>query len=381
MGLLDGKEKQKYYRLNNILKTDAEYNMLLGERSNGKSYSVKECVLWEAYHHCEYGAWINDGKKVQKARYEFGYLRRWKEETKTRDVESYFEDIDVKSLTDNNYDTVVAYRGDIYFGSTDDEGKVERGDKIGSVFALTSATHYKSRTFPLIGNLIYEEFITNAGYLPNEVDNLLSIVSSIARRNRIRVFLIGNTISRLCPYFDEWELVHVKEQKQGTIEIYNQPTNQIDEETGELITIKIAVEYCENSGSNSKMFFGKKSDMIVSGVWECEAYPHLEKPFEKQYVKYQVIYEYSSFRFLINLMKYPNENPFLFVYPYNSEEYKCKRVVTDKYTTDKLHTLYLTKVTKYDNIIMDLLENQKIVFSDNLTGTEFYQIKKERGKF
>ena len=33
--------KQKFYRLTNIEKKNAQYNILLGERSNGKSYAVK----------------------------------------------------------------------------------------------------------------------------------------------------------------------------------------------------------------------------------------------------------------------------------------------------------------------------------------------------
>ena len=41
--------KQKYYNLSNLLKTESQYKMLLGERSNGKSYAVKEFVLNDAY--------------------------------------------------------------------------------------------------------------------------------------------------------------------------------------------------------------------------------------------------------------------------------------------------------------------------------------------
>lgn len=88
------------------------------------------------------------------------------------------------------------------------------------------------------------------------MDNLTDLVSTIARRDSVRVFMIGNTINRLCPYFTEWELSHVKEQAQGTIDIYTHSTNQIDEE-GQPIEIVIAVEYCANSGKNSQMFFGK----------------------------------------------------------------------------------------------------------------------------
>lgn len=378
-------EEQKYYRLNNILKCDAEYNMLLGERSNGKSYSVKECILWEAFNHADYEKWINEGVRVEKAnnRYDFGYLRRWREETKTRDVESYFDDIDIKTLTSNVYDCVVVYRNDIFFGKTDAEGHIEKSEnRIGCCFALTSATHYKSLAFPTIGNIVFEEFITNSGYLPREVDNLLDIVSSIARRNRVRVFLIGNTISRMCPYFDEWELVHVKTQKQGTIDIYNQPTNQTDPETGELITIKIAVEYCENSGNNSKMFFGNKANMIVSGVWESEIQPHLEGNFKEYTMCYKILYKYSSFKFYICLLRKGHEYPFLFVYPVgDDEDKKVKRVISDEFSTDKYTTLYLTKVAKFDSIVIELLKDRKVCFSDNLTGTEFFQIEKERGKF
>ena len=34
--------KSKYYSLNNILKKDAQYNIIFGQRSNGKTYAVKK---------------------------------------------------------------------------------------------------------------------------------------------------------------------------------------------------------------------------------------------------------------------------------------------------------------------------------------------------
>ena len=54
--------KQKFYNLSNLLKTESQYKMLLGERSNGKSYAVKEYVLNEAY----------------KNNNQFAYIRRWR---------------------------------------------------------------------------------------------------------------------------------------------------------------------------------------------------------------------------------------------------------------------------------------------------------------
>ena len=354
--------EQKYYSIKNIKKLNSEYNILLGERSNGKSYSIKEEVLTNAY---------NENRQ-------FGYLRRWREEIKSVKVEKYFMDMPIEKITKGEYNTISVYRSDIYF-ALDKDGKILRGKKIGSCFCLTGVAHYKSESYPYITDVIYEEFITNGGYLPHEVDNLMDLISTIARRRKVQVWLIGNTISRLCPYFDEWQLINVPKQKQGTIEQYIQNTSQTDEK-GNPVKISIAVEYCENSGSNSKMFFGQKSKMITSGVWECDEYPHLNDDLSNYKVLYKILYEYSAFSFVINLLKDSEKRLFLYVYPYTGKT-KIKRIVTEKFSKEKFTTLFLDALTYYDNIIIMLLKQEKVVFSDNLTGTEFYQIKKERSRY
>ena len=86
--------KQKYYSIDNLISKKAIYNILLGERSNGKSYATKKLCLWEAYHEKDF----KTGK--QKKRYQFGYLRRWREEIKSRDVELYFADMPIDEFSD-----------------------------------------------------------------------------------------------------------------------------------------------------------------------------------------------------------------------------------------------------------------------------------------
>lgn len=370
--------KQQYYSIKNILSSKSDYNLLLGERSNGKSYSVKYMALWQAYNECDYNEFLQSGKMKKIDCYEFAYLRRWRDEIKSQDVEKYFLDMPIDKITNNEYTEIKFYRGDFYFANNEN-GKTKRGKKIGSAFCLTGETHYKSLAFPKIGLVIFEEFLTKSGYLPHEVDNLYSIISTIARRRYVAVFMIGNTINRMCPYFDEWQLTHVKKQEIGTIEIYNQCTNQVDDD-GKQIIVKIAVEYCANSGNNSKMFFGNKAKNIVSGVWESDDFPHLEKNLNRYNIYYRLKYEYNSFSFMVLLLKDEEKNVFLYCYP-SSEKSKYDRKVTDKHDIDKYTTLYLTPITRYDNLIIELLNNNKIVFSDNLTGTEFNQIKKERGRF
>lgn len=370
------KTKQKYYNIDNLLSKKAMYNMLLGERSNGKSYATKYVALWESYHEKDIRT------KQPKKRCEFAYLRRWRDEIKSRDVELYFSDMPITEITGGMFESVRVYRGDIYLIHEEEEKILDR-KKIGSAFSLTSATHYKSLAFPKIGNIIFEEFITDSGYIANEVRSLMDIISTIARRDYVRVFLIGNTISRLCPYFEEWQLTHIKNQKQGTIELYRQFTNQYDEKTGEPIVVTIAVEYCENTGNQSKMFFGKKSEMITTGVWETDSFPHLPEKLEHYDVLYQIYYKYTSFKFMINLVRHKEtKETLLYVYPATKNiSKKCKRIVTDDFTTYPLATCNLTDLLRYDTVVIDMIKNKRIAFSDNLCGTEFTQIKKEKGTY
>lgn len=355
------KNEQTYYSIANILSQRCEYNILLGERSNGKSYSVKEHVLLNAY----------------KSNSQFGYIRRWREEIKAVKIEKYFADMPISEYTNGEYDGVMVYRSEIYFSITID-GKKIKGKKIGDIFCLTGVTHYKSEAFPDIEDLILEEFITDKGYLPHEVDSLQDLVSTIARRRKIRVWLIGNTISRICPYFAEWQLKNIKNQKQGTIEIYLQKTSQIDDE-GNPVIIKVGVEYCSNTGNNSKMFFGIKSKMVTSGTWQCEEVEHLQGNISDYLLLYKLLYEYNDFSFVINLLKFRTNNQiFLYVYPYTGNK-DIKRKVTNKFSYDKYTTQFLSNLTKFDKYVIMLLSQSKIVYSDNLTGTEFQQIKRERG--
>lgn len=91
------------------------YNMLLGERSNGKSYATKYVGLWEAYHEKDIRT------KQPKERCQLAYLRRWRDEIKSRDVELYFSDMPIMEITNGMFESVRVYRGDIYLIHEEEE--------------------------------------------------------------------------------------------------------------------------------------------------------------------------------------------------------------------------------------------------------------------
>lgn len=356
--------------------------LLLGERANGKSYQAKYTVLWEAYNEADYNTFLETGKIVPKKRWKFGYLRRWDLDIKQNAVNDYFADMfdAIAEITKGEASGLECYQGKIYFtkyNMTTD--KTERIKEIGRPFSMNSAQHYKSRMFPEIGNIVMEEVIPDDGqYLPNEVKALFSIVSTIARRDEIRVMMVGNTMNRVCPYFTEWCLTPVLKQKQGTIDIYKQTTDRLDE-NGNPIIITIAVEMCETTGQTNRMFFGQKAKSIVSGVWDTDTYPHLEDDFYRYTEYYQLLYIHREFSFMVKLLRSPKDEILLFVYPYTGDITKIDRRISEEYNLSKLVTPKLEKVTKYDELVINLIKNKKICFSDNLTGTDFYNTIKERG--
>jgi hypothetical protein len=348
--------KQKYYRLDKILKTDAQYYLLLGERSNGKSYAVKEYALRQAW---------NEGKMLV-------YLRRWQLETKTEMVESYFSDSPISAITGGECSCVSVYRGEIYASNVDDEGKIVRVRKLGRTMYLSGETHYKSMSMKDFENIVFEEVITDSGYLFDEVNKLMSLVSTIARRRAIKVFLIGNTISRLCPYFSEWGLRNIPKMQAGDIETYDFSTSQIDDD-GNAVTVRIAVEFCENSGKNSKMFFGQSTDMITTGAWQTKEYPHLRGRLKDYTELYRARFEHSGLAVNAVLLC-GDDNVFVYCYPATKDRQKNQRIIGDLFDLSILYTEKMTSITKGDKLLFALINLNKVVFSDNLTGSDFFNI-------
>lgn len=350
--------KQKYYSVNEILKHNAQYNILYGERSNGKSYAVK--------HHCL--------KKAYKKNAEtFVLLRRYELENKPSQAESYFADANVELITNNEFNCITVYRGKIYFSKYDAEiGKVERGRSCGRILALSGAVHYKSQAFPDVEDIIYEEFLTRNTYLPDEPNTLQDLVSTIARRRSITVWCIGNTISRVCPYFRTWELRGIPKQKQGTIDDYIYNTDQIDE-NGQPVVVKIAVEYCANSGNNSKMFFGEHSKAITGGAWETHEQPHPVRDLEQCQMLYELKLICNGFKFVIQLYSNDDGGLFVYVYPFTGTRNIYRVIQSDFSDLPTVTNYFMVDKIQAERYIVDCLKHGKTCYSDNLTGDEFKQ--------
>ena len=260
------KEKIKYYDISKILSIEAQYYVIYGERSNGKTYgTLKHCL--EDYF--KYGS-------------EFAYLRRWDDDIKGDRGGSIFnshvQNGVIKRLSKGKYDGVY-YRGRSYYlVSHDNEGKTITSDKpFAYAFALTMGEHYKGLSYPKIRNIIFDEFLTRGAYLPDEFILFQNVLSTLIRlRTDVKVFMLGNTVNKYSPYIREMGLYRMEKQIPGTIDIYTYG------DTG----LRVAVEYSDfptkQKASNIYFAFDNpRLNMIKNGAWEIDIYPHYPKEYGK----------------------------------------------------------------------------------------------------
>lgn len=352
-------KKFKYVSTDKIKKilNDTDYLILLGERSNGKSYACKSLAFQECY---------DNNKKLI-------ILKRFDLECKDSMIVNYFNDVPIQEITRGKYTCIDVFRKEIYLSNVDEKtNKVKHGLKIGYVQSLSSDSHYKSLSFPDVEFILFEEFVaTDNQYLFNECNRLQNHVSTIFRQRKGKILLIGNTISRICPYYNEWELSHIKEQKQGSIDIYN-----IENENGD--NTRISVYLTDSLNFNSGLFFGNVGKSITGGAYEVKNYPHLNESINHFKLLYQFVLEYNEFKFLCQLLQHneKSDNITWFIQPKTTDIKNNTRVFSNKYNINPMYSMTFKDCFNSEKRIINMLLNKNVCFSDNLTGTEFNSLLK-----
>lgn len=352
--------KPNYYQVDEILKCNAQYLIVYGGRSNGKSYAVKHYCCKQAF---------DDSKK------KFIYLRRRDMESATASVLSYFNDVDLKKCFGKNAKEIVVKSKRIYVVMTDPDNEKKVIDRIhiGYVCNLAGYSHTCGENYDDVANVIFEEFISRESYLKDEPNTLVDFVSTVARLRNIRVWLLGNTITRFCPYFNEWELKGINKQEPNTIDLYRIRSGRTDSNGNEII-VHIAVERTPEISNDSKMFFGKRAKMIAKGEWQADEKPHLPRRIETYISMYQFVAKALNFMFWCQFLYDPETNGcFWYIEPKTTPIKENTRVCSDTFNPSPWYTTGLIPLTPEENDLFKELLNEKVVYSDNLTGTEFKQ--------
>lgn len=363
-------KKIVYYNLDPIDSMNAQINLIYGERSNGKSYQVK--------HKKGINPYLESVEKSVTEHKRFMLIRRWKEEIKPEKIEQYFLDVDIFKLTNGKYNCISLYKGKLWLSNYDPEAKpqIKRGDYIGYVVALSTEQTYAGASYLDVENMIFEEFMARGSYLPHEPDKLMNLFSTVDRkRGVVRLWLVGNTISRVCPYIEEWGLHDVlSKQKQGDIDVIEVPTGFINDE-GKEETVKLALEYCKSSGTSSHVI-GKHKNMLNSGSWQSDPQPHLPYSYNEYDVMFRMLFKYGSYKWIAEYL-FDNEKEYCwYVYPYKGEITEDMLVISDEVKLDRHWQRNIYNID-IDNITLKRLLNTfregNIFYASDLCGTDFKQ--------
>lgn len=354
-----GKQKDRWYRLTNILKTKAIYYMIFGKRSNGKTYSVQERILLKY-------------KKTGKAS---AIIRRWESDFKQKNGASYWDGVVanglVKECTDGKWDRVIFRSKRWYFAKVDENDKIiHDNEPFAYFFSLSTWEHDKGPSYPSICTILFDEFISRGYYLEDEFVIFMNIISTIVRRREeeIEIFMLANTVNMYgCPYFKEMGLTHIKNMEQGTIEIYDYGT------TGN----RVAVEYVKdndkaeyNPTNKYFAFDNPKLEMITGGVWEIDIYPHLPVKYKHENVIFRYFIIFESEVLQCNIIKV---NDYIFTYIHQKttpiSHPNTDLIYSREYIPAKNYRRNIRKPeTKKEEKIMWFFNHDKVFYQDNMVG-------------
>ena len=258
----------KYYSLTNIDKRNATYSVIFGERSNGKTYAVLKKMIEN---------WFRNGKQS-------ALVRRWQDDFKSKRGAAMFAALSdvIKKESKEAYDHVDYYGGRFFMACwqvlPSGERKSVRDERPFCYgFALSAMEHDKSTSYPDTSLICFDEFITRDSYLNDEFILFMNVISSIVRQRKdVKIYMLGNTVNKFCPYFSEMGLYKVREMQPGQIDLYTYGDSGLT----------VAVERTGTSQQHKKesdvyfAFNNPKLKMITHGTWEIDIYPHLNGHFK-----------------------------------------------------------------------------------------------------
>lgn len=347
--------KPKYYRLDKILKNDAQYNIIFGERSSGKTFAVLEHGLRN---------YIENGKQL-------AIVRRWGEDFTGKRGQQMFDALVaadlVSDLTDGKWTGIYYWSSRWYLCRYEENGdRINDSKPFAYGFAITGMEHDKSTSYPDITTICFDEFLTRTVYVPDEFVLFCNVISTIVRhRTDVKIFMLGNTVNKYCPYFKEMGLKHIKEMKPGDIDIYRYGEN----------ALTVAVEYTEpnKKGKQSDIYFAfdnPKLQMITSGAWEIDIYPHCPHKYKPKNVLFTFFIQFDDqlLQAEIVLLK---RDMFMFIHPKTTELKDPDRdfIYSTHYDSRPNWKRNILKpISDIERKIYNLFKADKVFYADNETG-------------
>lgn len=241
---------------NGVFEDDVQIYMILGQRSDGKTYGILQDSI---------DGYSADG--VPSA-----YIRRFDESLKSTTV---IRDLCKPQAKNIARATRKIWTGSKYVGRRffftadgDDDKIIMDENPFLQCYALNTWENAKGADSGKFRNIIFDEYVSASKYLPNEYAIFENVLSSILRnRDGTRLVMLGNPINQICPYFDEFDL-KIHNLKPGDV-VYRISQNGVKMKF--IYVPPMDKKFRKTAG----IFDFKKSSSINTGYWEFGEFPHL----------------------------------------------------------------------------------------------------------
>lgn len=352
---------KRYYNIDNIIKLNCVHNVIYGQRSNGKTFQALVKVALKNY--------LLYGKK-------FGYIRRYKDNARATQVKKLFNGIDIDKMTAGEYQAVDYYNGEFYLSKVEGH-TLTRVEPIGYLFYVTEQENYKSFSYLDVKNIIFDEFISNVGYGETEFKDFNNLLSTIIRTREDfeSIYYLGNTLSKFCIYFKEWNLKNLGKQKQGSIDVYTYQNGTT-----------LACEYCKEIEDKKQKktinkYFGfdnPKLQVITNGAWDLEIYPHLVEKYRPADVLDNIYFSFNENIYKCDLVVKDSGYYFGYIHEFNKVSFKG---LFDSYIVGDIDTYisspyHIKNIKRSDlkvlKLFMRFYNENKIQYQNNEVGDNIF---------
>lgn len=349
---------KQYYSSYKIDKKGALYNLIFGERSNGKTYDILKKMIIN---------WFRNGKQS-------ALIRRWQDDFKSKRGATMFASLSevVKKESNGAFDHVDYYGGRFYMACWQVMPSGERKSIRDDIpfcygFALSAMEHDKSTSYPDVTIICFDEFITRDSYLNDEFILFMNVISTIVRQRKdVIIYMLGNTVNKFCPYFAEMGLYKVKEMAPGQIDVYTYGDSGLT----------VAVERTGTSEKNKKesdiyfAFNNPKLKMITHGSWEIDIYPHLNGHYKSGDIvfNYFIIWEDDILQADIIV---DDKSLYTYIHRKTTEIKDPDNDIIYQIESDKRFNYYKNlkrPIDKYSQKITNFFKTYKVFYQDNEVG-------------
>ena len=359
------KEKTQYYDLKNLLAINALYRMVIGERSNGKSFAILSYCM----------------EKCWKKKEQFALIRRWKEDFRGKRGEVMFAGLceagEIKRITGGVWTDVYYYGSRWYWCRYEEEEgkepKLIRDQKpFCYAFALSDMEHDKSTSYPEIKTVFFDEFLSRSdlGYLSDEFLIFMNVLSTIIRdKDDVEIFMAANTVSQYAPYFQEMGLTNVKKMKPGDIELYQYGDS----------CLTVALEFSDSpnkgKGKPSDKYFAfdnPRLSMITgqNGIWEFSLYPHCPTKYVPKDIRFTYFIDFDGELLQAEVIQ-QGTNRFTYIHRKTTPLQKPDKdlIYSDKYDVrPNWHRNIRKANTPVDNKVGMFFREDRVFYQDNSVG-------------